>query len=261
MDKTQETLIKRFKNDQSQEEMDTVVVEFPLTLFINELEYTTLLCTPSNLKALIIGHLKNDFLIETKEDLRSIIIDQSKGVAYLEIDKDIKEHLSFKNRYITSGCASSAMYYDTLDAIKLRSIKTSSPFDVSMSEIYRHMRGLNQHSELFKSTGGVHIAGLFDSEGPICLIEDIGRHNAVDKVIGLMLMDQVSSEGKMIFVSGRISSEMVLKCAKQDIKVIVSRSAPMNLAIKMAESLNMVLIGFVRGEKGNVYTGFDYVKR
>ncbi|MBI9014875.1 MAG: formate dehydrogenase accessory sulfurtransferase FdhD [Clostridiales bacterium] len=260
MDKTQETLIIRFKNDQSQEEMDTVVVEFPLTLFINELEYTTLLCTPSNLKALIIGHLKNDFLIESFEDIQSMIIDESKGVAYLEIDKDIKEHLSFKNRYITSGCASSAMYYDTLDAIKLRSLSTSEPFQVKMSDIYKNMSILNQHSELFKSTGGVHIAGLFDTKGPIYLIEDIGRHNAVDKVIGLMLINQIQSDYKMMFISGRISSEMVLKCAKQDIKVIVSRSAPMNLAIRMAESLNMVLIGFVRGEKGNVYTAFDYVK-
>ena len=260
MDTTQQTLIKRIKNTIGQEEMDTVVVEFPLTLFINELEYTTLLCTPSNLKALIIGHLKNDFLIESLEDIQSLIVDESKGIAYLEIDRDLKEHLGFKNRYITSGCASSAMYYDTLDAIKLRSLNTSEPFEVAMSDIYRHMRILNQHSELFKSTGGVHIAGLFDVEGPIYLIEDIGRHNAVDKVIGLMLMNQLSSDHKMMFISGRISSEMVLKCAKQDIKVIVSRSAPMNLAIKMAESLNMVLIGFVRGERGNVYTGFDYVK-
>ena len=110
-------------------------------------------------------------------------------------------------------------------------------------------------SAVFKETGGVHISALCDNKKIIFFNEDIGRHNTVDKIIGKSLEKKISLKNKIILTSGRLSSEMVLKAAKQQIPLIASKSAPTELAVKLAKNLGMTLVGFVRSGRVNVYCG------
>jgi FdhD protein len=113
---------------------------------------------------------------------------------------------------------------------------------------------LQQKALLFKATGGVHSAALADNEMLLYFYEDIGRHNAVDKIIGECLLNGTATDDKALFTSGRISSEIMLKAAKLKIQLIVSRAAPTSLSVELAEALNITLVGFVRGRRMNIYS-------
>jgi FdhD protein len=116
------------------------------------------------------------------------------------------------------------------------------------------MRSLQDKAAMFKETGGVHSAAVADLDRIIFFCEDIGRHNAVDKIAGQCLVDGVSLEDKVLITSGRLSSEMLLKAAKLQLPLLISRSAPTSLSIELAEALNITLVGFVRGRRMNIYT-------
>ncbi len=116
------------------------------------------------------------------------------------------------------------------------------------------MHEFEKRSVLFRKTGGVHAAGLANKERILFYFEDIGRHNAVDKVVGKCLQNQVSCEDKMLLLTGRISSDIVAKASKSGIGIIVSRSAPTGLAVKNAQRLGITLVGFARGSKMNIYS-------
>jgi FdhD protein len=111
-----------------------------------------------------------------------------------------------------------------------------------------------ERSELFKATGGVHGAALCDADNLLIFSEDIGRHNAVDKIFGECILKDISMDNRIIITSGRVSSEILLKVARASIPLLISKSATTNLAVKLANELGVTLIGFVRGERMNVYT-------
>ena len=123
-----------------------------------------------------------------------------------------------------------------------------------MSDIYEVMKENLTSSELFKNTGGVHSVAIYDNERLLTIREDVARHNAMDKSIGYCLLNNIDLKDKIIFVSGRISCEMILKAAKASIPIVVSKSAPTNLSREIAKKLNITLVGFVRGERMNIYT-------
>ncbi|MCH4889044.1 formate dehydrogenase accessory sulfurtransferase FdhD [Acidaminobacter sp. JC074] len=235
---------------------DEVVCEFPLTIFVNDQEANTLLCSPDSLEMLVLGHLKSEWYIKDISEVKSLILDSEKGLAHVEVSRSLDKDL--KRRYITSGCASSAMFYDLMDAVSLRQLKLSQ-VSLDASFIHKNMKAFYDESDLFKRTGGVHMAALFEGENLICAFEDIGRHNAVDKVIGYMIKHDLSKDKLMLFISGRVSSEMVLKCIKSGLGVLVSRSAPMDLAVKFARNYGMILVGFARGHRYNIYSGEENV--
>ena len=125
---------------------------------------------------------------------------------------------------------------------------------IKVSDIYEVMKENLTSSELFKNTGGVHSVAIYDNEKLITIREDVARHNAMDKSIGYCLLNNIDLKDKIIFVSGRISCEMILKAAKAGIPIVISKSAPTNLSREIAKKLNITLAGFVRGERMNIYT-------
>ena len=122
------------------------------------------------------------------------------------------------------------------------------------------MAKFSRSSDLFYATGGVHVCAICDNDGIIYFEEDIGRHNALDKVLGRALTEDMNLGDKMILTSGRISSEMLTKAVKMGITVVVSRSAPTSSAVHMARELNVILIGFAREKKMNIYSNFSSLK-
>ncbi|MGD0283620.1 MAG: formate dehydrogenase accessory sulfurtransferase FdhD, partial [Dissulfurispiraceae bacterium] len=150
---------------------------------------------------------------------------------------------------ITSGCIGGITFPKRLSLRKLH-----DSFSVSAEKIKELFRKFQNTSELYKLTGCVHSAALSDGDEILCLAEDIGRHNAVDKVIGYAILENISFEGTIMLASGRLSSEIVSKCARWGIPVVASRTSPTSLALEIAEESGVTVVGFIRADRLNVYT-------
>ena len=243
-------ITERGKSDT--EEM--IAREFPLTIILNNQELVTLLCSPTNLKYLAIGFLSSEGLITGRDEIKRIMLDNQRGVLRVETeeDKELAPDFLFK-RFITSGCGRGATFYSAADATS--QTKVESQTEISAPEIFALMKEFQHRSQVYKATGGVHSAALCDTKSILIFSQDIGRHNAIDKILGECILENVETEGRIIMTSGRISSEILLKAAKRNIPIIISKSAPTNLAVKLATDLGMTVIGFVRGRRMNVYAG------
>lgn len=255
MNNTKEVEILRIKGDQVKKEGDIVILEYPFTIFINDEEIITLLCSPSSLKELVVGFLFSEGFISSLSDIKKIRIDQYKGIGYVYMNEINRFSEKFRGkRTITSGCGKGTVFYNVIDSFKSKKIEKH--FTINIDDIKKLVKGFNKNSELFLNTGGVHSCALCNTSDIILFKEDIGRHNALDKIFGQALIDEIDTKDKIILTSGRISSEILIKTAKRQVPVIVSRSAPTSLSVEMAERLGITLIGFARGEKMNIYTNF-----
>ena len=223
------------------EELETIIGEFPLALVINNEYSNTFLCTPENLEQLVAGFLMTKGVIKSKADIKSIEVDFENRVANTVIDKN--EDSDKGKRY----------YLNDLDYVDLKPIENTDT-TIRVSDIYEVMKENLTSSELFKNTGGVHSVAIYDNKTLLTIREDVARHNAMDKSIGYCILNNIDLKDKIIFVSGRISCEMILKAAKAGIPIVVSKSAPTNLSREIAKKLNITLAGFVRGERMNINT-------
>jgi FdhD protein len=233
---------------------DMIVTEFPLTIILNNQELVTLLCSPTNLEYLAVGFLSSEGLIRGREEIKRVMLDEQRGVLRVETveDKEIAPDFLFK-RFITSGCGRGASFYGAVDATGLT--KVESQTEISAHEIFTLMKEFQHRSQVYRVTHGVHSAALCDRKSILIFSEDIARHNAIDKILGQCILENIETEGKIIMTSGRVSSEILLKVAKRNIPIIMSKAAPTNVAVKLATDLGMTLIGFVRGRRMNVYAG------
>jgi len=231
---------------------DVVIREFPLTIFMNGQELVTLLCSPINQKYLAVGFLLSEGLINDKGDIKEIAVDCKKGVVRVQTTegKDLAIDIMAK-RMITSGCGRGATFYNVADA--QRRVKVESQLKISAVNIFDLVRKFQHRSEIFKATGGVHSAALCEASDMLIFHEDIGRHNAIDKVFGECILNDIPTTDRIVVTSGRVSSEILLKVNKRNIPVLVSKAAPTDQGVKLARDMGITLVGFVRGNKMNVY--------
>ena len=231
---------------------DIVAREFPLTIILNDRELVTLLCTPKDLKYLAVGFLASEGLLTSRDDIKRLLLDETRGVARVEttVDKTAADEL-FK-RFISSGCGRGASFYSAADVQGQARIESS--LKVSIRDILALVAEFQHHSEVYRATGGVHSAALCDTKNLIIFSEDIGRHNAIDKIFGQCLLEDIPTHDRIVITSGRISSEILLKVARRNVPIIVSKSAPTDLGVKLANDLGITLLGFVRGKRMNAYT-------
>jgi len=221
-----------------------VIEEVPYALFINGRHAMTAMMSPVQLEDFVTGYLYTEQIIKGVDEIESIKIEKNRLSV---ITKNLFRVLGPK-KTILSGCGGSASFIDTG---KLPSISTdfSLPaFTVSslVNEILE--------SELHNKTGGIHIVGLASADGVITRSEDIGRHNALDRVIGYALNNNIDLSCSCAICSGRISSEMVRKCLIANIPIVVSRGATTTLAIDIAAKTGLTVIGFARGSRMNIYS-------
>lgn len=253
MDEVREFKILRVTEEDWCEVKSIVAREFAFTIILDNQELVTMLCTPKDLKYLAVGFLSSEGLIQNKEEIKKIILDERRGVVRVETEGDRGEatDLIFK-RLITSGCGSGAAFYRAADTINQRKVK--SEMRVSANDIFTLARGFQQNSQIYRETHGVHSAALCDIKNILIFTEDIGRHNAIDKIFGRCILEDIPTNDRMVISSGRISSEVILKVARRDIPIVVSKSTPTDLAVDLAAHLGITLVGFVRGKKMNIYT-------
>lgn len=239
--------------DDRVEVQELVVRESPLTIYLNGEEVVTLLCTPVDLSYLAVGFLESEGLISRAGAIPKVVVDEMKGIAWVESPaaRPIARDLLYR-RLLPSGCGRGAMFYQPVDSASRE--KVSSPIKVTPQQILDLAIAFQRRSLLFRATGGVHSAALCDLEKIVIFSEDIARHNAVDRVFGQCLMEGIPADGRVLLTSGRISSEVLLKAAKRQVPLLVSKSAPTTLALRLAEELGVTVVGYARGKRMNVYT-------
>jgi FdhD protein len=235
-------IIKR-QGTSSDEVEDSIAVEKRLRVSINGKDFITLYCTPLMIKELLTGLFLTERIFTEIPEEMSIVYGE-------EIVVDIPFAGDFSTEEITTSRRIAGVTFEKKK--KIEKIKDDISFKAKA--LWRIFEEFQQRSELFRLTGCFHIAALSDGEKILAFAEDIGRHNAVDKVIGYSLLGDISFKRKIILASCRLSSEIVSKCSRWGIPIVASRAAPTDLAIEIAETSGMTLVGFVRGERMNIYT-------
>ena len=226
--------------------------ELPVTIILNDQELVTLLCSPEDINYLAVGFLFSEGLLKDKSEIKKTVVDGRRGVVRVETEEgeELDRDVLFK-RFITSGCGKGASFYNAAD-ISIQRVE--SQVKISPSDVFVLVNDFQHHSQVYRATGGVHSAALCDGKSILVFSEDIGRHNAIDKIMGKCLLEDIPINDRLVITSGRISSEILHKIAKRSVPIIISISAPTNLGVKVADDLGITLISSVRGKRMNVCT-------
>ncbi len=238
----------RVKNGRAREVAADVVREQPLTLWVNGEKFLTLLCTPLKLEDLIVGYLWMEKVIAGLEDVLSVEVSAVDGRGDVILRRPVTLPVE---RILTSGCGGGITF-----RIDHRLFpRLASAVRVRPEQLGRGMKALFTAAVEYQRSRGIHGAGLWDGERLLVVAEDVGRHNAVDKIKGEALRRGIATEDLVLLSTGRISSEMLLKAARMGVPVVASRTSPTEMAVALAEQLGITVCGYVRSDGLNVYAG------
>lgn len=262
--------IKKIKNRQEIFCEDTVALETEYSLFVNGQKLVRLSCTPEDLKELALGRLYTEGLVRNIRQIRSIQIQEEERTIYVEISENEKQRTekeSGKNtkNEVESSIESREKEPGKTEPIQYRNAETTMPERkqrsegnriVGFSEIFSAAEVFfSQPGELFRETGCAHSCAFWKEREIVCSFEDIGRHNALDKVAGKLLIQEIDPGDGVIFTSGRISADYLKKIIQMGVTTVVSRAAVTEAAVLLAEKYGILLLGFVRNYTGNLYAG------
>ncbi len=225
---------------------DPIAIEKRLRLSVNGEEILSLYCTPVMIKELIVGFIMTSEVIKGGWCFEKMVLSEGDEI---KVDIPSDGELSMEGKVITSGCIGGITFEKKLE----KRIKSEN-FRVTREELTEIFRKFQDISEPYKSTGCIHSAAISDKKEILAFADDIGRHNAVDKVIGRCIIEDIAFDDKVLLVSGRLSSEISSKCARWGIPVVASRTAPTLLSINLAQEQGVTMIGFLRGRRFNIYT-------
>ena len=242
----------RVKGERTEEVSGEVVREQPLTVYVDGERFLTLLCTPVKLEALVIGYLWMEKVIGDLAEIRALNVSAVDG----RVDVTLTHPVTLPTeRILTSGCGGGITF-----RIDHRLFpRLSSGLRVSPAQLTAGMRELFAAAVIYKTSRGIHGAALSDGERLLVVAEDVGRHNAVDKIKGEALLRDIPTHDRILLSTGRVSSEMLLKAARMGVPVVASRTSPTEMAIALAEQLNITVCGYVRPDGLNLYAG-DHVR-
>jgi FdhD protein len=241
---TKRTVIK-YQGRSSEEREDLLAVEKKLVISVQGKEFLSLYCTPIMVKELLTGLFMTEGIVTNKISMEAM------NIVYGD---DITVTLPFGKNSTTESLDTARCLGGFTVENKRSFKKIYDDFSLTTDTLHRLFHDFQHKSDLFKMTGCFHSAAISDKNGILSFAEDIGRHNAVDKVLGDALLKDVPLTGKALFVSCRISSEIVSKCSRWCIPILASRSAPTDLAREIAEISGITLIGFLRGDRLNIYS-------
>ncbi len=249
-------------DEQGREKSIHVPGERPLTIYLDKKELVTLMTLGGAPEALILGYLRNQRLVPSIDYIESIQVDwdtESAAVTTKGNTVDIEEKTS--RRVVTTGCGQGTIFGGIMDDID--SIQLSNKAEITKPAIYEIVDHIRTRSSIYKQAGSVHACAVFKNNGQsvelLHFIEDVGRHNAVDSIAGLMWLDEQPGEDLIFYTTGRLTSEMVIKGAQMGIPFLLSRSGVTAMGLEMANKVNMTLFGRCSGQHYLIYSGVNRV--
>ncbi|CTQ68964.1 formate dehydrogenase accessory sulfurtransferase FdhD [Roseibium alexandrii] len=244
--------------DHTGAEVDTrVVTEKPLTLFLNSQEVVTMMTIGDHPDLLAVGYLKNQNMLAPDDVITGIEYDDDLEVVIVRTERETNFEDKLKKKVRTSGCAQGTVFGDVMEGFE--TIDLPKDARLKTSWLYALTRAINTTPSLYLEAGAIHGCVLCRHDQPLVYMEDVGRHNAVDKIAGWMELNKVPAEDKIFYTTGRLTSEMVIKTVMMGIPILVSRSGFTAWGVELAQQAGLTLIGRARGKRFVVLSGSERI--
>jgi len=245
-------------HDEYGNERETQIAgELPLTIYLDRREIVTLMTLGGHPEALVLGFLKNQRLVKNIEDIKAVQVDWETSAVAVTTNNPVADlEKRLEKRTVTTGCGQGTVFGDImagLDAIKLK----HTP--LRQSTLYNLLYNLREYNDVYKSAGAVHGCALCEDDSILTFVEDVGRHNAVDAIAGMMWLDQVSGDNKIFYTTGRLTSEMVIKVSQMGISVLLSRSGITQMGLELAQKTGVTMIARAKGRHFLVFNGQELI--
>ena len=238
----------QLKGGRFQEVKAEVVREQPLTVYVNGERFLTLLCSPFDLEPLVLGYLWMEKVIAGLDEVTGLSVSEVDGRADVTLTRAVTLPTE---RILTSGCGGGITF--RIDPRLFPRVR--STLKVKPEALAARLHDLLRDARHYHASRGIHGAALADADRVLLVAEDVGRHNAVDKLKGLALLRGLPTDDRILLSTGRVSSEMLLKAARMGVPLIASRTSPTEMAVALAEQLGITVVGYVRGDGLNLYAG------
>jgi FdhD protein len=236
----------------------SIAGEHPLTLYVDKREIVTLMTLGHAPEALVIGYLRNQRLVDSIDEVESVQVDWETDSAAI-VTKSKKE-LSIGKRTVTSGCGQGTVFGDLMEEVE--SIQLRKDVLLEDTDLFVLIENVRRYETIYKQAGAVHGCALATLKGEILMfVEDVGRHNAVDAIAGSMWLDAIDGADKVFYTTGRLTSEMVIKCAQMRIPFLVSRSGLTQMGHEIAARVGLTMLGRASGKHYLAFTGKERLKR
>ena len=225
----------------------TVTVERPLTLFLNKQEIVTMMTIGDYPDYLAIGFLINQNMLRKDDIITSVDFDEDIDTVVVRTKRETDYEQKLKKKTRTSGCAIGTVFGDVIE--KFEEIKLDDTAELKVSWLYQLSKKINSTPSLYSEAGAIHGCVLCEESKALVYMEDVGRHNAVDKIAGYMFINNISRENKLFYTTGRLTSEMVIKTVQMEIPILISRSGFTAWGVSLARQANLTLVGRARGKR------------
>jgi FdhD protein len=235
-----------------------VAGEHPLTIYVDKREIVTVMTLGHAPEALVIGYLRNQRLVDSIDEIESVQVDwETESAAVVTRHK---RELSIGKRTVTSGCGQGTVFGDLMEEID--QIELRKEVYLKDTDLFVLLEKVRKHETIYKLAGAVHGCALCAREGEILMfVEDVGRHNAVDAIAGFMWLDAIDGSDKVFYTTGRLTSEMVIKCAQMRIPFLVSRSGLTKMGHQIAQKVGITMLGRASGRHYLAFTGRERLVR
>ncbi len=246
-------------HDEYGNERETQIAgELPLTIYLDRREIVTLMTLGRHPEALVLGFLKNQHLVKDIEDIEAVQVDWETNAVAVTTNNPIADlEKRLEKRTVTTGCGQGTVFGDIMAG--LNEIKLNhSP--VKQSVVYDLLYNMREHNDVYKSAGAVHGCALCEDAKILNFVEDVGRHNAVDAIAGMMWLDRISGDDKIFYSTGRLTSEMVIKVSQMGISVLLSRSGITQMGLELAQKTSVTLIARAKGRHFLVFNGLELIQ-
>jgi FdhD protein len=234
----------------------SVTVERALTLYLNAREIVTMMTILDHPEWLALGYLLNQNMLRPDDVVTGVDYDEDLGVVVVRTDTETDFEDKLRKKTLTSGCAQGTAFGDLMEALETIVLP---PSEVRTSWLYRLTSAINTTPSLYLEAGAIHGCVLCEGDRPLVYMEDVGRHNAVDKVAGWMFANRISGADKLFYTTGRLTSEMVIKTVRMGIPVLVSRSGFTAWGVELARKCGLTLIGRARGKRFVALSGQERI--
>lgn len=230
-----------------------VVEEKPLTLFLNSQEIVTMMTINDYPEFLAVGYLLNQNMISRDDEITSIEYEDEINVVVVRTKKKSNFEKKLKKKTITSGCAQGTVFGDIMEIFEKKKFKDNQKLKTKW--IYELSKSITLTPSIYLKAGAIHGCVLCEKNIPLIYMEDVGRHNAIDKIAGYMFLNKINSHNKIFYTTGRLTSEMVIKSVIMEIPIVISRSGFTVWGVELARKANLTLIGRAKGKKFTLLSG------